>query len=166
MTVRAAPWVPVAEVRLVVDGEVVPAVEYAVDDEQYLVGLTAADGTQRRWPCCQRLDLEDTEPGTWSVTFAWGGLPPDGGVRAAAALGCEMLKAASGDKACRLPKRVTSIVRQGVTVAVLDPLTLFADGATGLPEVDLWLGSLRFGRAHRPSRLLVPGRRRGVTRRT
>ena len=153
----------VTEVR--VDGEVVPPVEYAVDDEQYLVGLTAADGTQRRWPCCQRLDREPTGPGTWAVTFSWGGLPPDGGVRASAALGCELLKAASGDKGCRLPKRVTSIVRQGVTVAVLDPLTLFADGATGLPEVDLWLGSVRYGRAHRPARLLVPGRGRRATRR-
>lgn len=149
-----------------VDGEVVPAPEYVLLDEAYLVGLTQADGSMRSWPCCQRLDLEDSEVGTWSVTFTHGGMPPVGGTLAAASLACELLKAFDAEaKGCRLPKRVTSITRQNVTVAVLDPLTLFSDGFTGLAEVDLWVASVIKGRQRRRGRLIVPGRsRRPFTR--
>ena len=54
---------------------------------------------------------------------------------------------------------MTSITRQGISLAVLDPLTLFVDGLTGLPEVDLWVQSVRLGRARRSASLMVPGRR-------
>lgn len=153
-------------VHVVVDGVVVPPVEYALDDHRFLVGLTEADGSPRVWPCCQRLDREPTEAGTWEVTFTHGGMPPRGGSLAAASLACELVKAFTPDaKGCRLPKRVTSITRQNVTVSLLDPLTLFSEGQTGLPEVDLWLGSVIAGRRRRRARLIVPGRRGGATRR-
>jgi hypothetical protein len=153
-------------VQIVVDGEVVPPVEYRVDDDRYLVGLTKADGSRRDWPCCQRLDLELTEEGTWAVDLIHGGMPPIGGTLSAAALACELLKALEpGAPGCRLPKRVTNITRQGVSMAILDPLTLFAKGQTGLAEVDLWLASVALGPARRRGRLIRPGsRRRTVTR--
>lgn len=152
-----------------IDGQVVPPTEYRLDDHRYLVGLRQPDGSERFWPCCQREDLPDTEVGTFSVAFVRGGLPPVGGTIAAASLGCEFAKALGllGDdaaKKCRLPRRVTSIVRQNVTVAVLDPLTLFQEGRTGLPEVDLWLESLRMGSTRRRATLVPMGRRRGTRR--
>jgi hypothetical protein len=151
--------IEVLQVR--VDGEVVPPSEWMLDEHRYLVGLLKADGSPRVWPCCQRLDMDGDQPGTWEVSIVHGGLPPRGGVMASASLACELLKAMGPDaKGCRLPKRVTSITRQGVSVAVLDPLTLFADGLTGLPEVDLWVSSLLVGRKRRRGRLIIPGRGR------
>lgn len=155
--------VEIIEVK--VDGEVVPADEYRLDDHRYLVGLRRPDGSERTWPCCQRDDLADTEVDTFSVTFVRGGLPPVGGTIAAASLACEFARAAGLlEGTCRLPKRVTSIVRQNVTVAVLDPLTLFQEGRTGLPEVDLWLESVRQGPARRRGTMIPMGRRRGSRR--
>jgi hypothetical protein len=132
---------------------------FRIDDHQYLVRL---DG--QGWPCCQDMTADPTlgEPNTFQVSYDYGKLPPIGGVRAAASLACQLALAcdptAVDNGACRLPKRITSITRQGVTLAVLDPLTLFAEGRTGIPEVDLWLESLRYGDAHRRASVLIPGR--------
>lgn len=159
--------VEVTEVRI--DGDIIDPSEYRLDDHRYLVGLRQADGSERTWPCCQRDDLADTEEGTFSVTFVRGGLPPVGGTVAAASLACEFAKGLGvlGDalvSKCRLPRRVTSIVRQNVSIAVLDPLTLFQEGRTGLPEVDLWIESVRSGRARRRATMTAMGRRRGSRR--
>lgn len=151
--------------EVVVDGEVVPAVEYEVQDHAYLVGLTKADGSLRVWPCCQRMDLAPTEVGTWAVTLIHGSLPPVGGALAAASLASELVKALDPTlTGCRLPKRVTQITRQNISVAVLDPLTLFADGLTGLPEVDLWVQSTLLGSKRRRGRISVIGRGRRTSR--
>lgn len=152
------PIVSITKVKI--DGVVISSLRYRVDDFRYLVYLPESDSAERQgWPCSQRLDLADTEPDTWSVAYTFGSAPPYGGVMAAKALGCELALAMSPETVgmCRLPKRITSITRQGVSLAILDPLTLFADGLTGLPEVDLWVSSIRVGRARRPSGVVVPG---------
>jgi hypothetical protein len=159
--------VSVTEVK--VDGVVVPPEQYRIDDHRYLVGLHKPDGSERTWPCCQRDDLPDTAVGTFSVAEVTGGLPDIGGTVAAASLACEFAKGLGllGDenvKKCRLPRRVTSIVRQNVTVAVLDPLTLFQDGRTGLPEVDLWLSAVQMGRTRRRGTMIPMGKRRATRR--
>lgn len=153
------PIVSVTQVKI--DGEVIAAARYRVDDFRSLVYLPESDSAERQgWPCCQRLDLADSETDTWSVAYTFGSAPPVGGVMAAKALGCELALAMSPETVglCRLPKRITSITRQGVSLAILDPLTLFSDGLTGIPEVDLWVSSIRVGRARRPSGVVVPGR--------
>lgn len=146
--------------EVLVDGEVVPAPEYGLVDHRYLVGYVKADGTRRSWPCCQRLDLPDTAEGTWSVSFTHGGMPPIGGTLAAASLAQELAKSGVAGSGCRLPKRVTQVVRQNVSVAILDPLTLFQEGRTGLPEVDLWVASVNRGAKERRARLSWTGRGR------
>lgn len=159
------PVVSVEQVKI--DGEVVPTARYRVDDHRHLVYLPESDSAERQgWPCCQRLDLADTEDDTWSVTYTFGMAPPPGGVRAAAALGCQLALACSPESAgqCRLPKRVTSITRQGVTLAMIDPLTLFADGLTGLAEVDLWVQSIILGAKRRRASVWVPGQARHAIR--
>lgn len=167
------PGYPVVDVtEVLIDGEVVAEARYRVDDRQRLVYQPEldGDGERRGWPCCQRLSRAAGEEGTWSVEYVHGQEPPLGGVRAAAALGCQLaLSCLPADdelgKKCRLPKRVTSITRQGVTLAIIDPLTLFADGLTGLPEVDLWVQSVIKGDQRRRGRVFVPGRG-GRARRT
>jgi hypothetical protein len=163
------PGYPVVEVtEVLVDGDVVPESEYRVDDARYLVGLTKADGTLRRWPSCQRLERADSEDRTFSVTYSWGLDPPVGGIRSAASLACQLLMAcqpeAIKDGRCRLPKRVTTITRQGITLAILDPLSLFREGLTGLAEVDLWVASVRAGDSRRGATVVDPLRHRSVRR--
>lgn len=163
------PGYPVVSVDLVlVDGDVVPPSNYRVDDQRRLVGVRRADGSLQTWPVCQRMDLADDEPRTWSVTYTYGAEPPIGGVIAAASLACQLALSCNPDAVtagkCRLPKRVTSITRQGMTLAVIDPLTLFRDGLTGLSEVDLWVQSEMRGNATRRASVFDPRAPRGVIR--
>lgn len=149
-----------------VDGDTLDPSLHRVDDHRWLVRLPDPDGTNPGWPCCQDLALPDTDEGTFSVEYVYGVEPPRGGVRAAASLGCQLALAWSPETVgqCRLPKRVTTIARQGVTLAVLDPLTLFRDGLTGLSDVDLWVASVWMGRKRRRSTVVVPGQGRAVRR--
>jgi hypothetical protein len=76
------------------------------------------------------------------VTYRWGLQPPPGGVAAAVALAVELARARAGDSACRLPKRVTNVVRQGVSVTLQDPMQYMKDGLTGVTEIDQWIVSV------------------------
>lgn len=155
---------PAIEVTAVkIDGATVDFDRYRIDDYRWLVYLPESDTAERQsWPCCQRIDLPDTDEDTWSVTYTYGQEPPLGGVKAAASLGCQLALGWQPETVgqCRLPKRVTTVTRQGITLGVIDPLSLFADGLTGLPEVDLWVQSIRLGQQRRQAAVMVPGARR------
>ena len=78
---------------------------------------------------------------TWSVTY-WKGVPPPRGTAyLVGLLALELLLARKGDPKCRLPKSVTRMARNGVNYE-LDPLSLYAVGKIGIPEVDSWLASV------------------------
>ncbi len=158
---------PVTEIlEVLVDGEVVDPAEYMIQGGRYLVGLRKADGTLRTWPNCQYLELATTEEGTFSVRYLYGAAPPPGGVAAAASLGCQLALSCQPEAItsgrCRLPKRVTTITRQGVTLAVIDTFGLFKDGLTGLAEVDMWISAVRYGDKGRRASMSDPSRARGV----
>jgi len=159
------PRYPVVEVaNVTIDGLAVDAARYRIDDGFKLVYLPDdADPTGRTgWPCCQIIDAPPTEEGTFQMDITWGEAPPIGGVMSAAILGCQLALGCQPETIgqCRLPKRVTAITRQGITVAaVLDPLELFAKGLTGLPEVDLWVQSENLGQASRGASIFMPGQR-------
>jgi hypothetical protein len=144
-------------VEVTIDGDAFT--DFEILDRRRLV-RTDGDG----WPCCQDLTLADTETGTWKVRYGYGVIPPPGGRRAAAMLGCELYRAFHPEAGeCSLPSRITNITRQGVSMAILDPLTLFADGRVGLPFVDMWLASQKAGEHQRVS-MIVPGRTPKVAR--
>lgn len=128
----AVPIVDILEVRI--DGVALAEADYRVDDRRKLVRV---DG--EGWPVCQDLTLEDTEVGTWSVTFVHGDPPPAAGVQMAAIYACEIAKSLCGDSSCKLPQRVQSISRQGVSMTLLDPAEFVDQGKTGLPLVDTWI---------------------------
>lgn len=144
ITLGGWPLVSVTSVK--VDGDTLASARYRIDDQRYLVRLPEADGTKQSWPCCQDVTLASTEDDTFEVTFTYGQAPPASGELAARVLACELALACSGGE-CQLPKRVTSIVRQGIGISMaIDPMTFLSDGLTGIYEVDLFLG------AHGPSR--------------
>lgn len=94
--------------------------------------------------------LERTDCKSWRecgaadvvVSYTYGRTPPAGGVRSVVTLAVEVAKQSSGDASCRLPKRVVSVTRQGVTLALIDPMRFLKDRLTGLPDVDLWITSV------------------------
>ena len=129
-----------------IDGAVLDPSAYRVDNDRLLV---RTDGG--RWPTCQDMSAADGEPDTWSITYSRGTPVPDGGQVAAAVLAVELAKAACNDKSCGLPRRVQSITRQGVTVAVLDAFDDIDTGHTGIWLIDSWVASV----VRRPRRMRV-----------
>lgn len=140
-----------------VDGEMLASSAYRLDEGRWLVRLADEDGNNEGWPCCQRLDLPATEDCTFEVAYRTESDVPEAGVRAAADFACELAKAcnpAAGD--CRLPKRVQTITRQGVTMALLDPQDFLDKGRTGLYLVDLFLAAVNPEGFRSPPRVLSP----------
>lgn len=124
-----------AVVEVLVDGATVAPELYRVDNGTVLV---RTDGGV--WPLRQDLNAPATAPGTFQVTYQQGTPLPAGGRRALTALMVELHKASCGDSSCKLPARVTNIVREGVTYSLLDdPAKLLDAGRTGIAEVDAWL---------------------------
>jgi hypothetical protein len=132
--------------------------------------MADADGNARRWPSCQRIDEDDTEIGTFSVTYAYGQDPPLLGQLAAAQLACEFYRAANGGE-CQLPTGTVRVTRQGITIDKMATLGWFkqssnrygpqARWATGIPLVDTFLNTVNpFGQTRRPI-MMAPGNRRG-----
>lgn len=143
---------PVVEVTEVsIDGAVVDPARYRVHNQRSLVYLPADGDPRRGWPTIQRLNRPLGEPGTWSVTYTYGRMPPEGGVAAAVSLGCAMALACVGDAdACNhLAEAVANYARQGVSIDVDDVGTLAEGGLTGDPTADQWLRSLRHGDRYR-----------------
>lgn len=128
---------PIAEVvEVLIDGEAVDLSAFRVDDYNILVRM---DGGH--FPACQDMGAPLGEPGTWGVTYLLGEPVPPGGQLVAGILACEYAKSLCGDTSCRLPKRVSSIQRQGIVIGVLDNFTNLKDGFTGIFEIDDWIMS-------------------------
>jgi len=76
------------------------------------------------------------------VEYLWGHAPPAGGKRAVVLLAIELGKDEVGDSSCKLPKRVVSVTRQGVSMMLIDPQTFLQRGKLGMPDIDQWLASV------------------------
>lgn len=162
VTLGGYPIVGVSQV--LVDGQVLDPSRYAVDDYTRLVRLADPNGAPRRWPCWQRMDLPPTEKGTWQVSYRYGAMPPVGGQQAAKVLAAEYVLAMIGDGSCRLPRRMQTVARQGVSI-VAYPADLLAGGRTGIAEVDMWIASVNPHALMQRATIHDPMRRRSVRRR-
>ena len=135
------PGYPVTEIQEVkIGGVVQDPSTYRLDEYQWLTRMRdpAEPNIPLFWPSCQVLDLNDTEPGTFSVTYKSGIAPPLAGKQAAAALACELLPGAD----CKLPSGAVRIVRQGLTIDRLQPLAqMLISGATGIPLIDVFIAA-------------------------
>jgi hypothetical protein len=129
---------PVTSVSSVqIDGTTLASSAYRVDGN----GLVRTDGES--WPVCQHLSLELGEVGTWGVTYEHGLAVPEGGQVAAGLLAVEFYKAACGDTSCKLPARVSSVARQGVTLSLMPAIEGSVEkGYSGLFLVDSWIASV------------------------
>jgi hypothetical protein len=124
--------------EVLIDGVELDYESYHVDDHRWLV--RDDDDT---WPVC---------PTPFTVTYLKGIPVPAGGQAMVADLACELAKAACDDKTCRLPRRITGLSRQGVSIT----FEHFA-GLTGLFEVDSWVDAVnRLGMTPRVSSVDLP----------
>jgi hypothetical protein len=146
----------ILEVRL--NGDVLDADQYRLDGRRDLIRLASTDGDDQFWPACQDLSLPDTEPGTYSVTYEWGGVVPEGGKLAAAQLAAELFKASPGNAGvCQLPNQVTKIVRQGIEMDRVVPIAdLMREGASGLALVDAFIAMTNPQKAKRRTMVWSP----------
>lgn len=130
---------PIADiVEVKVDGAVLPADSYRVDDYRHLVRL---DGEP--WPRCNDLTLADTEVGTWSVDASYGTVVPSSGSLAVGELATEIMRACL-DLDCRLNPQVTQVTRQGTQSQVLNQ----AFGKNlGLRFSDMFISTVNPGRS-------------------
>lgn len=148
------PIVSITEVKI--DGAVVDASRYRVDQHRRLVYLPDPDGgTRTAWPSWQDLDQPSSALGTFEITYVHGTAPPEGGKRACAELATELAIAASPkvNGQARLPQRLGNVTRQGVSATAIDPISLFDDGKTGINAVDLWVMSVNRGAERRRGRV-------------
>lgn len=143
------PNTPVVEVaEILVDGNPLTPQDWTLVDDRWLA-------RPQGWPWRQRLDLPSTEPDTWEITYTWGQAVPQLGRMAAAVLTCEFAQAWSG-KACKLPKRVTQLVRENVSMTILDPFEFLEAGRFGVYEVDAFIAAWNPARLQKPAKLIAP----------
>ena len=123
-----------------------PAETVAVYDRRRIVRI---DGHE--WPLCQDLSIAGDQDGAWQITVTQGAPIPAGAATVTAILACEFARACAGDDSCRLPQRVQTVTRQGVTVGFMDSFDGLDALGTGIFEVDAWVGAARSTRWAAPS---------------
>lgn len=121
--------------EVVVDGVALDPADWRVDEYRDLVRLGVEP-----WPRC--VDL--TDPEAFQVTWVFGRPIPIGGQLGAAALAGELARPCVGS-ACRIPKYVTVVQREGATYTFPNKQAMEWDGRTGLPVADSWLDTLGAG---------------------
>jgi hypothetical protein len=92
-------------------------------------------------------------PCNTEITYSYGTPVPVAGKMAARKLAIEFARLWSGDEACELPQRVTSVSRQGVSYTILDNQEFIDELRTGLYEIDLFLKVVNPDNARRKSKV-------------
>ena len=148
-------------VEVLIDGQVVPASGYRLDNRRSLTRMDdpGPPYVKNYWPFCQNLSIEADQPGTFQVTYRWGIAPPAQARAAAAELACLLWQSCPGNNNgnCVVPDGTTRITRLGVTIErnllmkVLDP-----SQPTGLLNLDIFLRSYWGSTAQRQAAIWSP----------
>lgn len=110
--------------------------------------LKLANGTLWNYAC---------GPTGITVTYTYGMMPPKAGVLAATTLANELLilmGEGGNPNQCRIPERVRSVSREGLSFDMIDPQDFMDDGRTGIWEIDLFIRTANPSRAKKQPRLL------------
>lgn len=90
------------------------------------------------------------------VYYEYGAAPPSLIQKAIRVLAAEFQLADTNSSSCRLPERVTSIQRQGVSWTLIDPMDFLDNNRTGIYEVDLAIASMYGTKVRRRARVFSP----------
>lgn len=134
------PRAPVSNVVVQIDG--VPFAGWRMTRAGY---LERTDG--KHWRMC-----DDST----TVSYEFGEAPPEGGVAAVVELAVQLAKDELGTDDCQLPRRISSITRQGVSIAVVDEQEFLDQGRVGLYLTDLWLRAVNPGGRGQRARVWSP----------
>lgn len=94
--------------------------------------------------------------GSLKITYSHGIAPPIGGRQSAVTLAIELAKAFTNDPTCKLPQRLQTITREGVTVGFQDAFESLDKGRTGIWAIDAWLASVNPHGLSRRARVWTP----------
>ena len=119
-------------VTVTINGEVIDPSEYVLEGD-----ILYRKGGQ--WPP-QDYNKPLDEDGTWSILYLKGNPVPAAAGVFVGLLAKEFLAACSGDT-CRLPRNVVMTTSRGIT-KTYDPSAMYANGKTGLSEIDMWLSAI------------------------
>lgn len=111
---------------------------YHIDEHHWLVrndGLPFISGNQYALTGGPHDNASDGF--VFEVTVQHGITPPRLLKRAARDLACEFITACCSDQPCKLPDRVTSVVRSGVSMDIASTMDMLREGRTGIYTVDL-----------------------------
>jgi hypothetical protein len=133
------------------NGATLDATAYRVDNGNRLV---RTDG--ECWPACQDMTQDAHGPGAFSVTYYQGAAPDSLSLWIVGLLAVEYYKACTADKTCRLPQKLQSVARQGVTYQI----AFEDDGTTGIREVDDYVARLNPHHLTMPPVITSPDSRR------
>lgn len=95
------------------------------------------------------------------IDYEYGLNPPMAGKQAAIILANEFINAHVYPSQCKLPERVTSVSRQGVSFSVLDPQNFLSEGKVGIYTVDLFISTANPNGAKKQPKVFSPDRPRG-----
>lgn len=88
----------------------------------------------------------------FEVTFNYGMTAPSLIKRATRALACEwMNQVGGGTGPCKLPERVTTVTRSGITLDVASAVDMLQNGRTGIYQVDLAIQTFNPSKLQSPS---------------
>lgn len=118
--------------QVMVNGVIIAPSSWRVDNHTWLV---RTDGDC--WPRCQDYNVDSPADGTMVVSYGVGQPVPEDILDITAMLACEFAKACAADKGCRLPGRLQTLTRQGITVSNVDIDTVLKYGLTGITEIDM-----------------------------
>lgn len=104
---------------------------YFVLEQQWLIRTD----TEACWPLCADQNLTPGSSAAFEVTYLRGKAVPTALANAVGLLACEYAKGCLGQP-CRLPSRISSVSRQGVSVSMVSIEEVLKQGLTGLWEVD------------------------------
>lgn len=137
-----------------IDAVVIDGVALA-DDEWYLDG-TNLHRVGKEWPNGQKLQLPDTEVGTWSITYTFGPDNPAFLTRCCLDL-AEWLWLIDGatDADCGYPQGTTTVTRQGVTTNINDRVQQAREAGPVIPSLNSAAGTWNPGNRRAPSDLFV-----------
>lgn len=137
---------PVREVFSVfADGVEVPRDSFTIRNRAYLV----RNGRNSFWDFCTTHEF--------TVNYEYGANPPVAGVEAAIELGNEYLLAFDGDDRCRLPEKITSVTRQGLTIRVSETQDYLDNGKVGINSIDQFIKAYNPSKAKKKAKVFVPG---------
>jgi hypothetical protein len=94
--------------------------------------------------------------GSLAITYSHGIAPPIGGRQSAVTLAVELARAITNDPACKLPQRLQTVSREGVTVGFQDSFESLDKGRTGIWSIDAWLVSVNPAGISRRARVWTP----------